>query len=191
MHRKTDIQELSIPRDDIECWERYPKHRWVYDLSRLFDAQGIKWSPYEHIAFPDRELNSEMYSVNPIIRQPGYIYIRKPEGRHLITEVHIIKGEIKNIRHFDPMTKNELENIVGEVELRISAFVTLHFQKFTGVITIDTYSNELFRIHLRPYINPAMEANNDVSKLIKRIYKRNDITITGPTDQVIHETLTS
>ena len=46
MQKKTDIQEFDIPKDDIECWDRYPRHRWVYDLSRLLDSQHISWSPF-------------------------------------------------------------------------------------------------------------------------------------------------
>ncbi len=191
MHRKTDTFDLDYPKDDIECWERYPKHRWVYELSRLLDAQNIRWSPYEVNSLPDRELNIELVSKSTAIRQPGYVYLRKPAGNHVITEVHIIKGEVKNMRHFDPATNDEHADLIGEIELRISAFVTLHFQKFTGVVSIDTYSNEILRMRLRPHVEPTHEANLDVLKLVKRIYKRTEITVIGPADQALHETLAS
>jgi hypothetical protein len=67
----------------------------------------------------------------------------------------------------------------------------LYFQKFTGVITAETYANEIFRIRLRPLIDIANETNQEVIKLIKRIYKRTDITLSGLTDRVLHETLAS
>lgn len=191
MHRKTDTYELDYPKDDIESWERYPKHRWVYELSRLLDSQNIKWSPYDVSSLQGRELNIELVSINPIIRQPGYIYVRKSDGDHIITETHIIRGEIKNIRHFDSVTNNELDSLIGEVELRISAFVTLHFQKFTGVLSIDTYGHDIFRIRLRPHVDPASEANADVLKLIKRIYKKSDVIVSGPSDRILHESLAS
>jgi hypothetical protein len=191
MHKKPDTQELNIPKDDIECWDRYPKHHWVYDLSRLLDAQNIKWSPYDNNVLPDRELNIDMISRKILIRQPGYIYTKKPEDQHMYTELYIIKGDIKFIRHIDPITNNVFGSLIGEVELRLNAFITLYFQKFTGVITAETYANEIFRIRLRPLIDIANETNQEVIKLIKRIYKRTDITLSGLTDRVLHETLTS
>jgi hypothetical protein len=191
MHKKTDTFEFDIPKDDIECWERYPKYRWMYELSRLLDSQNIRWSPYFQQSLPDRELSIELVTQETILRQPGFIYIKKPDGQHVISEVYIVKGEIRNLRHFDPITDNELESLIGVVELRISAFVTLHFQKFTGVISVDTYANEILRIRLRPHVDPSHETNIDIIKLIKRIYKKTEITLNGPTDRVLHETLAS
>lgn len=191
MHRKTDTQDFDIPRDDIECWDRYPKHRWVYELSRLLDAQNIKWSPFEIDSLPDRELNIDMYSRKPLIRQPGYIYMKKSDGRHILTEMYITKGEIKLMRHIDPDTKLELPSLIGEVELRLNAFVTLYFQKFTGVVGIETYANEIYRVQLRPHVDITSETNQEVVKLAKRIYKKSDITAIGLTDRATHETLAS
>lgn len=182
---------LDIPKDDIECWEKYPKHRWVYDLSRLLDAQNIKWSPYEVDSSPSRELNLDLYSAETRVRQPGFIYIKNPEGNHLISEVYISKGEIKYLRHIDPTSRKEIP-VVGEVELRLNAFVTLYFVKFTGVITTETYGNEIFKIRLRPQSDLSLESNSDIVKLIKRIYKRTDSQqLLGLTDRSLHETLAS
>lgn len=191
MHKKTDTQEFDIPKDDIECWERYPKHRWVYELSRLLDAQNIKWSPYEVAELPLRELNIEMSSKTSVIRQPGFIYIKHPEGQHMSTEAYITKGEIKLMRHLTPETFKELGQLNGDVELRISAFVSLYFQKFTGVMAIETYSNEIFRIKLRPYVDISKETNQEVIKLARRIYKKQEHTVIGLTDRSLHETLAS
>lgn len=191
MNRKTDIIGLDIPKDDIECWEKYPKHHWVYDLSRLLDAQNIKWSPYEADSLPHRELNIDLYSKETKVRQPGFIYIKEPEGNHLISEVYISKGEIKYLRHIDTKTGKEIP-VVGEVELRLSAFVTLYFVKFTGVITTETYGNEIFKIRLRPQSDLSLENNPDIIKLIRRIYKRSDSQhLLGLTDRSLHETLAS
>ena len=175
MQRKTDTQELDIPKNDIECWERYPKHRWVYELSRLLDSQNIDWSPYKIETLTDRELNIDLMLHKTSICEPGYIYTKKSEGRHIYTELYITKGEIKLMRHIDPETSVILDSLIGEVELRLNAFVTLYFQKFTGVITTETYANEIFRIRLRPYFSIDTDINQNVSKLIKRIYKRSDI----------------
>ena len=171
--------------------ERYPKHRWVYELSRLLDAQSIKWSPYAVDSLPDRELNIDLHSNQTLVRQPGYIYTKKAEGRHILTEMFITKGEIKLMRHIDPDTRKELASLIGEVELRLNAFATLYFQKFTGVVGVETYSNEIFRLQLRPHVDIINDTNQEVVKLAKRIYKKTDATAIGLTDRAIHETLAS
>jgi hypothetical protein len=191
MNRKTDNQILDIPTDDIECWERYPKHRWVYELSRLLDSQNIKWSPFEVEGLPTRELNIRMSSNKTLIRQPGFIYIKRPDTPMMLTEAYITKGEIKLIRHIDTTTQKELPSINGEVELRISAFTTLYFQKFTGVMVFETYANEIYHIQLRPYLAIIDDTNLEVAKLVKRIYKKIDVIVTGLTDRVLQDSLAS
>lgn len=191
MNRKLDTSELDIPKDDIECWERYTKHRWVYDMSRLLDSQGIVWTPYESHNLLNRELNMELYSIRPLLRQPGYIYINRPQTQHLHSEVYVIKGEIKLMRHIDPVTVTQLDPVIGDLELRINAFITLHFQKFTGVVSLETYAAEIHRVRLRPHLTDQYNISADIAKLLKRIYKRTDITLSGPADQVLHETLAS
>jgi len=190
MHKKIDIQDLDIPKDDIECWERYPKHRWIYDLSRLLDAQNIKWSPFETKNLQDLETNLNLESVKSVPYKTSHIYINRPIGNSILSEVYITKGEIKLIRHFNPMTLVEITESVGNVELRISAFVTMYFQKFIGVITTETIGNDIVSIKLRPRLSLA--PNAEAARLIKRIYKKNDsVHIIGPTDHVFHESLAS
>lgn len=190
MNKRLDMHDLDIPKDDIECWERYSKHRWIFDLSRVLDAQNIKWSPYEIDDLPNKELNIKLQSLKPIICHPGFIYTRKPDAHFAITEMYIIKGEIKLLRHLD-QSGSELNTIFGDVELRLNAFVTLYFQKFTGVVTTETWGNEIFRIKLCPYGNINHETNNDVIKLIRRIYKKNDLNLHGLTDRPLQEALAS
>jgi hypothetical protein len=81
------------------------------------------------------------------------------------------------MRHIDTLTGRELESIFGEVELRLNAFTTLYFQKFTGVITTETFGNEIFRIKLKPYSDPEQERNQEVIKLLRRIYKKSDTIV--------------
>lgn len=190
MNKKPETHSLDIPKDDIECWDRYPKHRWVYDLSRLLDAQHIKWSPYK-VADMTPMNNIEIQSIEPVEVKSGVIYINKNDGNHMFTEVYIAKGEIRHMRHFSPKTGEELTSLIGEIDLRLNAFVTLYFSKFTGVITAETYGNEIYRIQLRPKSHLGQNNNIEIAKLIKKLYKKNEITINGLTDQDLHDILAS
>jgi hypothetical protein len=190
MQKKLETQEIDMPIDDIECWYRYPKHRWVYDMSRLLDVQNIKWSPFD-VPGTTQEIIMELYSTDPIIKQPGYIYISLPRVDEMITEVYITKGEIKLIRHIDPNTNKELPGLIGGIELKLNAFVTLHFSKFTGVISVRTSGIEIHRIQLRPYAFMVNDTNAEAFRLKKRIYKRTNIIVSGPADQALHESIAS
>lgn len=143
MNKKVETQDLDIPKDDIDCWEKYPKHRWVYDLSRLLDAQNIKWSPFATDTLHDRAVNMFLETKNQIAYVPAWIYINNPIGIQILSEVYITKGEIKYMRHLDKLSKQDMLDLVGTTELRISAFVSMHFQKFTGIISIETIGSDI------------------------------------------------
>lgn len=188
MNKKIEIENLDIPLTDVDCWERYPKYRWVYELTRLLDSQNIKWSPFKTPELTHVMQNMSMHTCTTDSIDLGKIYVKKAEGLHLLTETYIVKGEIKYIRH---VGNNAPVDINGDVDLLLNAFVTLHFSKFTGVITTETYKNEIYRIQLKPYSDLGISTDNSVSKLLKRIYKRTDSLLSGLTDQVFHESLAS
>lgn len=177
MHKKIDLLDLDIPVDDIECWRRYPKYRWMYDLSRLLDTQNIKWSPFKTAELQDREANLALYSCEDIKYETSYIYINKPEGDITISEIYAAKGEIKLLKHIDKQTSSELQEFTGNIELRINAFMTMHFQKFTGVITLESIGNTILSIRLRPCLGLGINTSPDIIRLLKKIYKKIDITI--------------
>jgi hypothetical protein len=188
MHKKTDMKDLDIPLDDIECWGRYPKHRWVYELTRLLDAQGIKWS-----LLPGNTLKSRIPAVNidqVSALDAGYIYTKVKDGKLRNTEVFISKGEIKHMYHIDS-AGSLLSALEGDTELRISAFVTMHFAKFTGIISCVTYGPDIYSVRLRSIIDLSTISDQEVVRLIKRIYKKTDITLNGLTDQVFRESIAS
>jgi len=192
MQKKIDINDLDIPKNDIECWNRYPKHKWVYDKSRLFEAQNIEWSPFTRDHLPDHvytfDIDTET-SIPGVYYLGGRICYKKLNERELINQVYILKGEIKLLQHFDARSKLQLDTTIGDVELRINAFVTLYFQKFSGVVTFETDGNQIIRAKLRP--EPGIIPNSENVKLYKRIYKKVELDISGHTDRSLHEIIAS
>lgn len=166
MQKKIHTTELDIPYNDSDCWERYPKQRWMYDLSRLLDVQHISWSPYETTLLKDKIVN--MFLVTPNVVNSGYIYINHPVGERISSEVYIIKGEIKLLKHIDK------QEPIGNIELRINAFVSLHFQKFTGIVSIESIGSDFMSIRLR---SCSTTDYNDINvlRLIKKIYKKTEV----------------
>ena len=70
--------------------------------------------------------------------------------------------------------------------------MAIHFQKFTGVLSVETIGTDIYSIRLRPSPELALIADIEATKLLKRIYKKNDVVhITGLTDHLLHETIAS
>jgi len=192
MQRKIEIEDLDIPQDDVECWERYSKHRWVYDKMRLLDAQNIKWSPYESELCTVRTAGMDLHSKKGLVHSPAYIYIEKYNGQHILASAYISKGDIGIIRYFDKSTNTESQESVGNIELRITSFVTMYFPKFTGIVSVELIGTYIVSVILRLHPELALTANTESIKLLKRIYKKNDVAhINGLTDQIHHKSLIS
>lgn len=189
MNKKYEKQEIDMPLDDIACWEKYPKYRWMYELTRLLDSQNVKWSPFETEELTHRMLNIDLETKSTVARFPGFIYVEEPVEIPILAEVFLIKGEIKHSRFFDMSKKELILNIPGEIELKINAFTTMHFSKFTGVYVAEIYGTTLYRIRLKPY--KPNDDNIEIKKLLNRIYKKNIINSlsNGLTDRVLRETV--
>jgi len=190
MNKKIETTELDIPVDDVDCWGRYPKHRWVYDFSRLLDSQGILWSPFPEPNFDYTRANIELVRQDGSVISNGNVWTRKPEGSEILSEVYLVKGEIKKIKQIDVINARALDTTIGEIELKINAFVNIYFGKFTGVISITTIGNSIFQARLRSLPQSGI-SSADISKLISRIYKKQALILNGLTDRDLQESLTS
>ena len=66
---------IDIPKDDIECIEKYPKYKWVYDTSRVLDAQNVKWSIFKSENMSKMIQNIHLETSEPLEYHSGYIYV--------------------------------------------------------------------------------------------------------------------
>lgn len=176
MNKRIELDDLDIPKDDVECWERYPKHRWVYNLSQILDVQHVKWSPYPTRDLQYKIANMDLYSTDWLEMNPGSIYVQDIIDTDMWTELYLIKGDIKHTRHVDPQTGKDLQLNSGDIELRINAITKICFRDFTGVLKMSSCGNTFYRISLRPL--PASDSNDETLRLKKRIYKKRELSIT-------------
>ena len=160
-----NISDYKIPQTDQECWEQYPKYNWVYNRTRLFEVQHILWSPFKtsicHNSLPIFTMlatDSIMYST------------LNTDDNTYHTETIIQNGDLKWLCHFEH--GEPLENIIGEIDLRINAFVTLYLQKFTGGVSFRTISNQISEIYLRPSYYQSTSYPEVATKLLKKVYKK-------------------
>lgn len=186
-----------------ESWEKYPKHRWIYETTRLLDVQNVPWSVYNNNyinttpTFPNNggkaitvamfnmgepcnlEAWSPMYNNCPFYQ--NRIYVNQFEGEECTTAVAIFKGEIKWTKQYKwasgargGIEKAELQpEISGDIQLRISALVNLHFKKFSGAITVQSYGKDIYGVRLYLSLGEYQLFSQDdpeLSKHIIRIY---------------------
>ena len=176
------INEYDIPRDDIECYNKYPRHNWVYNTTRLLDAQKIHWgliyTPELNHIMPNKLLGQELVDIQCVegnrtgLMEPG-IYISKPEGQRVFTDVIIQKGDIKWMKSHHGLF---IDENYGDVDLRIQAFVVLYFKKFNGCISFETIGNEIYACHLCPTITMVESYPDEAKMLLKKIFNKRKIS---------------
>jgi hypothetical protein len=159
---------VDIPLNDEVAYKLYPKYNWVYSTSRLLDFQKIAWTPFEGGQFTHELTEFPVASG-------GVIYTQPLAGDVLTTDVAVMKGDIKWAKHhkIDETGKKEvLDNLRGDVELRISALTTMHFQKFAGVISVDTIGSVIVAVRLCMTVDVVDQYPEDWLKRVLRIYNR-------------------
>jgi hypothetical protein len=174
---------VDIPLDDKTAWKMYPNNNWVYSTSRLLEMQNISWSPFYQNGFDHMlnefcldDTNKLEESPMAVSTLPGKIFVRPMHGDVLTTVVAVLKGEIKWAAHHvldASINKNVvLQDLRGDVELRISALTTLHFRKFAGVITVDSIGHDIIATKLRMTPDVVSQYPEDWLKRVVRIYSR-------------------
>ena len=164
-----EILKDKSPMANKDAWNTYTKYNRVQQTSVLFDFQQVDWSPFmddkhtcKHTAFNIEDYVGDIYTVNLT-------------GDHLTSAVAINKGEIKWIKHYTAETLVPEEEIRGSLELRIGAFVTTAFKKFSGLVSFKSIGEDVVAVDLKvdnKFINSLED--EELIKNIKRLYNRRD-----------------
>ncbi len=167
------LLNYDFPQTDKDCWEKYPHLNWVYNTPRLLDSQHVSWAPFLTEAFTH---GLEIFMYDKKLKfsgedLPHLIYVAPPAGEQITTDVIIQKGEIRWLGHIEPPDTIS-ENITGEVDLCINAFVTLYFKKFTGIISVDTIGHYIYAVSLHPTWSMGSFYSEEAQKILKKIFKK-------------------
>ena len=185
----------DIPLTDYAAWEMYPKYRWIYSTSRLLDLQNIKWSPfYNHeLCASLEEFTADSKTGNQMeVWQPntlkegqtmfGAIFVKPIVGDYLTTDAVILKGELKWLahhtnkvevdKHHMKVGKKVIDEIRGDIELRISALAKMALPKYTGVVSIDTIGTTIVSARLRMTPDVIDQYSDGWMKNIIKLYNR-------------------
>jgi len=103
------------------------KYNWLCNGIELLNLQKVEWYPFEHGEF--------VYPVD-IFSLEGHnekIYIETPDGDEIESSVKVLKGSAKEISHRNSQGEIITQEL-GSHNLRIHAFIIMHFKKFSGDI---------------------------------------------------------
>lgn len=176
---KFNHEDYNIPLTDYDCYDRYHKHIWIYDLAKMRDNQHLKYDLFKTDectqAVKQSSFNKdathlidEEFFHGELER--GCIFIPPVSGEAIFTDMIIYRGEIKWFKHHDQT--DFLDTIHGELELRALAIVALFFQSFNGIMSFQSYGPDIFVLHLHPDRHMITKYDDEAQKLIKKIFKK-------------------
>jgi hypothetical protein len=114
------------------------KYNWIFNTGFILSSQQIPWSPF---------LTGEFRTKLPAISigdDPGAVFIEELPIDIIKTCVMLAKGEVKWISQHD--SQGIKEEIDGNSELRILAFIQIHFKKYTGILNFTNYGKNIISI---------------------------------------------
>jgi hypothetical protein len=168
----TDIQAIlkdKSPRKNKDAWTLYTKYNRIQQTSVLFDFQQVAWSPFKDDGHP---MKHNAFNIEGYV---GDIYTAEMAGDELTTAVAVNKGDIKWITHYDQNTLVQEDDIRGSLELRIGAFVTAAFKKFSGILSFKSIGDDVVAIDLKVDEKFILSLKDEeLNKNIKRLYNRRD-----------------
>jgi hypothetical protein len=150
--------QIKIPSTDKEAWVKYPKVNWVYLTHKLLEFQKIKWYPFSIEGVTNTKLAS--YSLGePILGTDGMIYIEEELN---LTDVRtkvdavICRGQIVDEVHYTEDTEGNVTPkttyaISGKVELLIQSILVWHFDKFSGIVSVEYVDDTIIAFRLTPH----------------------------------------
>jgi hypothetical protein len=162
----------NIPTEDCDAWLWNPPHRWVYDklamaLSQSLDAGPHGTPPPRFPVFSKPIINLKGMGVGSRVLQseadyhqhyaPGHFWMTLLEGRHVSSDIAVVKGEPCWWRHVTGKPAGEgtfnywIVHAAPEPELeaRCGAWVRRHLAGYTGMLNLETIGGTIIEVHLR------------------------------------------
>lgn len=164
-----DCPKLSVPLDDHSAYQLSPDHRFIYD--RLFVAHsqdipagpvGVHPPPDEFPVFVKPTYNlrgmgigAEVQSDDEYQQKPGYMWMRKLEGRHVSSDMIVQDGSVRWFGHQIGCTKEgpgfRLWRRADEVDFEgfLRNWIGENLPEYSGFLNVETIGGEIIECHLR------------------------------------------
>ena len=187
---------VNVPTEDFDAWAWFPRERWVYDKLAVALSQGLEAGP--HGVMPPRFpvfskplVNLKGMGVGSrAIRsaedyerhyRPGHMWMPLLEGRHVSTDVAVVKGEPAWWRHvtgkpgrggtFDYWTVHAAPD--AAIERRCGAWIRRRLAGYTGMLNLETIGGTIIEVHLRLSDQwPDLYGDGWVEALVRLYHRR-------------------
>ena len=163
---------VVIPTDDELAYQRYPRHRWLYNKLLICETQGLNNAPHDIMPPEFPVFSKPIYNMRgmgcggKIIEspeqfraalQPGHMWMPLLLGEHVSSDAAVIDGEPVWWRHTIGKTLEQgmFDHwiILGESRPQIEEYcgdwLRRHLKGYTGCVNFETIGGKIIEAHLR------------------------------------------
>ncbi|HXW42323.1 MAG TPA: hypothetical protein VEK75_14030 [Xanthobacteraceae bacterium] len=162
----------NIPTEDSDAWQWYPAYRFVYDKLALAQSQNLEAAPHgvappRYPVFSKPIVNLRGMGVGSRVLAspadyaehyaPGHFWMPLLDGRHVSSDVAVVKGKPRWWRHATGKAAGEgtfdywivhAEPDAG-IEARCGAWIEKNLAGYTGMLNLETIGGTIIEAHLR------------------------------------------
>jgi hypothetical protein len=164
--------DVWIPTDDPEGWQWYPAYRWVFDKLQVALSQGLEAAPHgvaprNYPVFSKPIINlrgmgagsrvlasSGDYEAN---FTPGHMWMPLLEGPHISTDVAVVDGNARWVRHAtgEPTSEGMFDywtihaDAMPDIEPHVTQWISRYLGGYTGMVNAETIGGTIIEVHLR------------------------------------------
>jgi hypothetical protein len=164
--------DVHIPIDDIDCWEWFPKYRYIYDKLYIAQSQAIACGAEDELperfpvfAKPRVNLKGMGLGSRPItspeefraLMTPDMMWMELFTGDHVSTDCAVVKGEVKWLRHatgfawHEGMFKHWIIHAsdLPALTAHLRPWVAKVLPEYTGFVNIETIGGRIIEAQIR------------------------------------------
>jgi len=163
---------VVIPTDDELAYQRFPKHRWIYNKLLICETQGLDNAPHDIMPRQFPVFSKPIYNMrgmgsgSKIVEspeqfraavQPGHMWMPLLGGEHVSSDAAVIDGEPVWWRHTIGKTLEQgmfdhwviLGESKPEIESYCGDWLRRHLRGYTGCVNFETIGGKIIEAHLR------------------------------------------
>ena len=165
-------EDVRVSTEDADSWMWFPEQRWIYDKLAVALSQGLDGAPHGVTppAFPvfskpimnlrgmgtgSRVIASPAEYKEALT--PGHFWCTLLTGRHVSTDVAVVRGEPRWWRHATGATApggtfdhwHIHAEPMPEVEDWCGVWLRKHLRGYTGMVNFETIGGRIIEAHLR------------------------------------------
>jgi len=162
----------KIPTEDSDAWQWCPAQRWIYDKLAVALSQGLDAGPHgttppRFPVFSKPIVNLKGMGVGSRVLKsqadyeahyaPGHFWMTLLDGRHVSSDVAVVRGEPRWWRHVTGKPAGEgtfdywiihAEPDAG-IEQPCGAWIEKNLPDYTGMLNVETIGGTIIEAHLR------------------------------------------